>query len=29
MDDAERGIAEMQRVARRAVTSCVWDFVTG
>ena len=26
MDDAEQGIAEMQRVARRAVTSCVWDY---
>ena len=26
MDDAESGVAEMQRVARRAVTSCVWDY---
>lgn len=26
MDDAESGVAEMRRVARRAVTSCVWDY---
>jgi SAM-dependent methyltransferase len=26
MDDAEAGVAEMRRVARRAVTSCVWDY---
>jgi SAM-dependent methyltransferase len=26
MDDAERGVREMRRVARRAVTSCVWDY---
>ena len=24
-DDAEAGVEEMRRVARRAVTSCVWD----
>jgi SAM-dependent methyltransferase len=26
MEDAEAGVAEMCRVARRAVTSCVWDY---
>jgi ubiquinone/menaquinone biosynthesis C-methylase UbiE len=26
MADAEAGIAEMRRVARRTVTSCVWDY---
>jgi SAM-dependent methyltransferase len=26
MSDAEAGVAEMARVARRAVTSCVWDY---
>jgi SAM-dependent methyltransferase len=26
MTDAEAGIGEMGRVARRAVTSCVWDY---
>jgi SAM-dependent methyltransferase len=26
MDDAGAGVAEMRRVARRAVTSCVWDY---
>lgn len=26
MGDAEAGVAEMRRVARRAVTSCVWDY---
>jgi SAM-dependent methyltransferase len=26
MDDAEAGVAEMRRVARRAVSSCVWDY---
>jgi SAM-dependent methyltransferase len=26
MDDAEAGVVEMRRVARRAVTSCVWDY---
>jgi ubiquinone/menaquinone biosynthesis C-methylase UbiE len=26
MTDAEQGVAEMRRVARRAVTSCVWDY---
>lgn len=26
MADAEAGVAEMARVARRAVTSCVWDY---
>jgi SAM-dependent methyltransferase len=25
-DDAEAGVEEMRRVARRAVTSCVWDY---
>jgi hypothetical protein len=26
MDDAEAGVGEMRRVARRTVTSCVWDY---
>jgi SAM-dependent methyltransferase len=26
MSDAETGVAEMRRVARRGVTSCVWDY---
>jgi SAM-dependent methyltransferase len=26
MSDAEAGVAEMRRVARRTVTSCVWDY---
>jgi hypothetical protein len=26
MEDAEAGVAEMRRVARRRVTSCVWDY---
>jgi SAM-dependent methyltransferase len=26
MEDAEAGVREMRRVARRAVTSCVWDY---
>jgi SAM-dependent methyltransferase len=26
MTDAEAGVREMRRVARRAVTSCVWDY---
>jgi SAM-dependent methyltransferase len=26
MQDAETGVAEMRRVARRTVTSCVWDY---
>jgi hypothetical protein len=26
MEDAEAGVAEMRRIARRAVTSCVWDY---
>jgi SAM-dependent methyltransferase len=26
MDDAEAGVREMRRVARRTVTSCVWDY---
>ena len=26
MDDAELGVAEMRRVARRTVSSCVWDY---
>jgi SAM-dependent methyltransferase len=26
MDDAPRGVAEMGRVARRTVASCVWDY---
>jgi SAM-dependent methyltransferase len=26
MTDAEAGVAEMGRVARRTVTSCVWDY---
>jgi SAM-dependent methyltransferase len=26
MDDAEKGVAEMRRVAGRTVTSCVWDY---
>lgn len=26
MADAETGVAEMSRVARRTVTSCVWDY---
>jgi SAM-dependent methyltransferase len=26
MHDAEQGVAEMRRVARRTVTSCVWDY---
>jgi SAM-dependent methyltransferase len=26
MADAEAGVAEMRRVARRTVTSCVWDY---
>src|ERR671936_2962028 len=26
MADAEAGLAEMRRVARRTVTSCVWDY---
>jgi ubiquinone/menaquinone biosynthesis C-methylase UbiE len=26
MTDAEAGVAEMRRVARRTVTSCVWDY---
>ncbi len=29
MADAEAGVAEMRRVARRAVTSCVWDYADG
>lgn len=26
MQDAQAGLAEMYRVARRTVTSCVWDY---
>jgi SAM-dependent methyltransferase len=26
MQDAEAGVAEMRRIARRTVTSCVWDY---
>jgi SAM-dependent methyltransferase len=26
MNDAHVGVAEMRRIARRAVTSCVWDY---
>ncbi|HVH50929.1 MAG TPA: methyltransferase domain-containing protein [Gaiellaceae bacterium] len=26
MSDAEAGVGQMRRVARRAVTSCVWDY---
>lgn len=26
MDDAEAGVAEMRRVSRRTVSSCVWDY---
>lgn len=29
MADAEAGVAEMRRVARRTVTSCVWDYSGG
>jgi SAM-dependent methyltransferase len=28
MADAEAGVAEMRRVARRTVTSCVWDYAS-
>jgi SAM-dependent methyltransferase len=29
MSDAEAGVAEMRRVARRLVASCVWDYADG
>lgn len=29
MTDAEAGVREMRRVARRTVTSCVWDYAGG
>ena len=29
LDDADAGIAEMRRVARRTVSACVWDYAEG